>query len=57
MVKNHIKSFPRDESHYSRAKSEKEYLSPDLNMNRIYLAYKVKNPETTFRINFFDLFF
>ncbi|KAL4126409.1 hypothetical protein QTP88_010631 [Uroleucon formosanum] len=53
MVKNHINSFPRDESHYSRAKSEKEYLSPDLNMNRIYLAYKVKNPETTISYKFF----
>ena len=39
--KNHVNSFPRDDSHYSRAKSEKEYLSPVLNINRMYLAYKI----------------
>ena len=31
-IKDHINSFPRDESHYGRAKSCKEYLSPDLNV-------------------------
>lgn len=28
-VKDHINMFPRDESHYTRAKNSKEYLSPD----------------------------
>ena len=53
MVKNHINSFPRDESYYSHAKSEKEYLSLDLNINRMYLAYKIKEPDTTVSNKFY----
>lgn len=30
LIYQHINSIPRDLSHYSRAKSEKQYISPDL---------------------------
>lgn len=41
-----MNSFPRDISHYGRSKSEKEYLSPDLNYSRLFLAFKNKYPNT-----------
>lgn len=44
MVREHILSFPRVVSHYSRAKTEKEYLSPDLNVHRMFKAYLKKHP-------------
>ncbi|XP_072397900.1 uncharacterized protein [Diabrotica undecimpunctata] len=53
MVNNHINSFPRDESHYSRSKSEKEYLSPDLNVNKLYNSFKIKHPDSTTTYKFY----
>ncbi|CAH1115708.1 unnamed protein product [Psylliodes chrysocephalus] len=53
MVRDHINTFPRDESHYNRTKSEKEYLSSDLNMNRLFKAYKIKHPGTTVTYKFY----
>lgn len=41
-VKNHIESFPRMESHYSRKDSRKEYLAHDLNINKMYELYAIK---------------
>ena len=38
MVRNHIKSFPVVESHYCRAKSNKEYL--DGSLTKMYDLYK-----------------
>lgn len=43
-VREHINMFPRDESHYTRAKSTKEYLSPDLNIHRCYKAFNELHP-------------
>lgn len=45
-IKNHINSFPRQSNHYSRSKSIREFLSPDLNLNRIFFAFKQKFPNT-----------
>ncbi|XP_072399045.1 LOW QUALITY PROTEIN: uncharacterized protein [Diabrotica undecimpunctata] len=44
LVKQHINSFPRDVSHYNRLKSDKEYLSSDLNVHRLFRAFQEKNP-------------
>jgi len=35
-VTEHISSFPRVESHYRRANSQKEYLEDGLNISRMY---------------------
>lgn len=39
LVRKHIESFAKVESHYCRAKTTKEYLSPDLNISRMYDLY------------------
>ncbi|KAJ4426519.1 hypothetical protein ANN_27333 [Periplaneta americana] len=46
LIKSHIMSFPIEESHYSRHKSTKCYLSPDLNIHRIYRAFKILHPDS-----------
>lgn len=53
LVKAHINSIPRDESHYSRAKSSKQYLSPDLNINRLYKAFKQRHPDSIVTYKFY----
>lgn len=39
-LKAFIEKFPRYESHYDRAKSDKQYLDPSLNLIKIYREYK-----------------
>lgn len=39
-VRNHIKRFPSMESHYCRSKSAQQYLSSDLNLDKMYQLYK-----------------
>ncbi|KAI4464314.1 dna-directed rna polymerases i ii and iii subunit rpabc2 [Holotrichia oblita] len=52
-VRAHIEAFPVEENHYSRKKSQKKFLRPDLNMNRLYIAFKKKYPETIASYRFF----
>lgn len=35
-VQDHINYFPRDESHYGRVKSSKQYLNSEVNVEYIY---------------------
>ena len=39
LVKRHIESFPRVESHYCRASSSKEYLEKGLSLTKMYKMY------------------
>lgn len=42
-LKQHIKSFPRCQSHYSRHKNpHKRFLSPELDIRKMYNLYKVR---------------
>ncbi|KAJ8967796.1 hypothetical protein NQ317_012692 [Molorchus minor] len=43
----------REESHYGRSKSDKEYLSQDLNINRLYSAFKGDYPNSTVTYRFY----
>ena len=41
MVKEHIQSFPRYSSHYSRQQApDRKYLNPGLNLRKLYIPYK-----------------
>nr|CAI5865742.1 unnamed protein product [Callosobruchus analis] len=42
LMYQHINSIPRDVSHYSRAKSDKQFLSPDLNIHGLYKSFLQK---------------
>ena len=57
IVREHIDSFPREESHYNRVRSQKEYLSPDLNVHRLYEAFKIKYPEKEVTYKFYRAVF
>lgn len=39
MIRKHIQSFPRAESHYCRASTKKEYLCSSLNLTKMYDLY------------------
>jgi hypothetical protein len=41
-IKEHINSFPRYKSHYTRAESEREFLNPELTLAKMYELYKDK---------------
>lgn len=47
LVKEHIDSFPRDVDHYNRNRSENEYLSGDLILNRPFQSFIEKYPNTS----------
>ncbi|XP_072397435.1 uncharacterized protein [Diabrotica undecimpunctata] len=44
-VREHIKSFPCYESHYSRSKTAKKYLGPELSREKMYKLYTLKCEE------------
>ena len=53
----HINKFPRQESHYSRGKTQKEYLSPDLNLSKMYRCFQTENPNVAVSKTFYDTVF
>ncbi|CAG9820682.1 unnamed protein product [Phaedon cochleariae] len=53
ILKDHINTFPREESHYNRTESEKEYLSSDHNVNRLFESHKIKHSGTTVTYKFY----
>lgn len=56
-IKNHISSFPRQENHYSRNSSQNEYLSPELNLKKMWELFCIKYPDTTAKLHMYrDIF-
>lgn len=45
-IVDHVNSFQKQKSHYTRAKNDRDYLSEDINYNRMYLAFKELYPGT-----------
>ena len=43
-IKAHIAKFPRAESYYCRRNSNKEYLSPELNVSQMHKMFVKENP-------------
>ncbi|CAC5356571.1 unnamed protein product [Mytilus coruscus] len=42
IIRDHINSFPRVESHYCRANSSRKYLEPTLSLSKMYQLYTEK---------------
>lgn len=55
VVREHVNCFPSDVSHYCRPKhnNDIEYLSSDLNINRMYAAFKKEHPNTLISKRFY----
>lgn len=53
LIIEHVNSFPRNESHYGRRKSNKEYLSQDLNISRLYRAFKDRHQDSNITYKFY----
>lgn len=45
LIKGHIESFPAIESHYTRAKSQRKYLSANLNIQKMFELFIEKYPQ------------
>lgn len=50
---DYVNSLPKQKSHYTRAKNDKDYLSEDLNFNRMFQAFKELHPQTIIMPRFY----
>jgi hypothetical protein len=50
-IKEHITSFPVKQAHYTS--KEYLYLSPDLNIKKMFMLFKEKNPASTVKLSFY----
>ena len=57
LVKDHINSVQRQQSHYGRKFSEKEYLSGDLSFVSLHAAFKEKLPDIDVSVDFYTKVF
>lgn len=48
----HIDSYPRVQSHYCRANSQKEYLPGTLNLRKLYLDYRQKSSHPVSEVSY-----
>nr|CAH7750029.1 unnamed protein product [Callosobruchus chinensis] len=51
LIHQHINSIPRNVSHYSRAKLDKQFLSPDLNIHQLFHRPRVDTCHTCDRLS------
>ncbi|GAB6019802.1 hypothetical protein CHUAL_001345 [Chamberlinius hualienensis] len=57
VVKDHVNSFPREVVNSKNGKPPREYLARDLNINRLYVAFKKLQPDTHITYRFYYLTF
>ena len=57
LVRAHVNSFPRHESHYGRHRSSREYLTPDLNKHRLFQTFKEKYPDSAITYRYYSRVF
>nr|CAD7429692.1 unnamed protein product [Timema monikensis] len=57
LVEEHIRSFPSQESHYSRHSNKAKYLSPDLSISKMFNLFKSKYPESKVLLHTYRLIF
>lgn len=53
-VRQHISSFPKQDSHYSRGKTSQMYLNADLSVQRMYNLFKEMSPEVRVSKHFYE---
>lgn len=53
LIIEHVNSFPKEKSHYTRSRSDKDYLSQDLNINRLFRAFQEKNPKSNITYRYY----
>lgn len=57
LIKSHISSIPSEPSHYNRNRSDYDYVSQELNVHRLYVAFKEKYPQSKVTYNFYSQVF